>query len=222
MLLKAEASDETVKNKINQLQGDSFRAKLQGNCYEICNDGVWAQTSGAENYGLFEEASRLNHSCQPNCTYHFLGDNSIIVSAISPVMKGEELTLSYCPVIYEDLPSRLKYLKYHFDFNCQCERCLSPDTSSPEFPKSIATLQESAAESWNLKHYQKALMSLSEITHLLATWFPFCTLLRLSFTAKICALWRYGASDPISTRFHELRDLYNLQYGNSGKCFKTV
>lgn len=72
--------------------------------------------------GVFELASRLNHSCQPNA-YH--GWNPILeehtVYAIQPISNGEEITLAY----HYGGPSeyRQEILKERFGFTCTCQLC---------------------------------------------------------------------------------------------------
>lgn len=73
-------------------------------------------------------ASYLNHSCAPNAS-KFLLANSIIVVTMRPIKAGEQLFVSYCD-IRKNKMERQSILLENFGFQCQCERCLSPQWPS--------------------------------------------------------------------------------------------
>ena len=51
---------------------------------------------GAINYLLYELGSSFNHSCNPNCKRELIGgSNSMKVTTIRDIAKGEQLTISY-------------------------------------------------------------------------------------------------------------------------------
>ena len=87
---------------------------------------------GSEEFGyaVFEEITRLAHSCDANCHYAYDGV-SIACHANRFVKAGEELTISY--VSARDLQPtherRFRYLERK-EFTCHCRRCdaLGDDT----------------------------------------------------------------------------------------------
>ena len=70
--------------------------------------------------GIWVRASYLNHSCTGNVLRACIGD-FMILRAVRPVRKGEELLHSYVPTLNE-LPDRDKSLG-KFGFTCLCELC---------------------------------------------------------------------------------------------------
>lgn len=71
-------------------------------------------------------ASYLNHSCSPNAAKFLLG-NSVIVVAMRPIEKGQQLLVSYCDVLKSDTERQNILLSKH-GFHCMCERCLQTDS----------------------------------------------------------------------------------------------
>ena len=64
---------------------------------------------------VYEAASMLNHSCQPNVGYNPSNENEIC--ALSNISKGEQLFISYQVMDPKrDLPEL-------YGFNCNCPRC---------------------------------------------------------------------------------------------------
>eukprot|EP01060_Flectonema_neradi_P022321 TRINITY_DN30589_c0_g1_i1.p1 TRINITY_DN30589_c0_g1~~TRINITY_DN30589_c0_g1_i1.p1 ORF type:complete len:282 (+),score=41.24 TRINITY_DN30589_c0_g1_i1:188-1033(+) len=219
MKRKAEECDEETLSKIQKLEGSTLKEKINANCFETCNDSIWVERASTKYFVLYDRASRMNHSCIPNCTYQFTDDYAILITSIQPIQLGQELTLSYCPTAYENKQSRLAYLQQHFGFQCLCEHCAAPEDNSPTIYSDISELQSTASAFWNAEQYQEASESLSSLIALFNEYFPSCVLLRLSFTAKMCVLQRYGIRDDASSRIDDLRQLYGLQYGNSHKGF---
>ena len=70
--------------------------------------------------GIWIRASYLNHSCTGNVLRACIGD-LMILRAVQPVRKGEELLHSYVPTLNE-LPDRDESLG-KFGFTCLCELC---------------------------------------------------------------------------------------------------
>ncbi|XP_055306303.1 uncharacterized protein LOC129570640 [Sitodiplosis mosellana] len=66
-------------------------------------------------------ASYLNHECAPNAAKFLLG-NSVIVVAMRPIEKGQQLLVSYCDVLKSD-KERQNILLLKHGFQCMCERC---------------------------------------------------------------------------------------------------
>lgn len=73
---------------------------------------------------LFLAASRLNHSCKPNCGRH-VGDE-IRIFAARDIEKGEELSFSYIG-FWHDSAFRQQHLQMHYGFSCMCEVCSLPE-----------------------------------------------------------------------------------------------
>mmetsp|Transcript_20709 Transcript_20709/g.52431 ORF Transcript_20709/g.52431 Transcript_20709/m.52431 type:complete len:449 (-) Transcript_20709:13-1359(-) len=79
--------------------------------------------------GIFPTASLFNHSCRPNCCIVVHG-RRISVRVISPIRKGEELTVTYIDTSLPVHTRQKRLLKGKF-FLCDCVRC-HPDASVEE------------------------------------------------------------------------------------------
>lgn len=92
--------------------------------------------------GVFPNAARFNHSCNPNACFTW---NPAIkketIHTIQDVRKGEEITLSYCDITHDKATRRWE-LK-HYGFVCDCSAC--GDGSDPE---SLAA--KSAERRWRM------------------------------------------------------------------------
>jgi len=76
--------------------------------------------------GIFLDACRINHSCNPN------GQNTwnenikqVTIHAVKDIEKGEEITISYLSV-YANHNSRQQSLRRGFGFTCSCDLCSLP------------------------------------------------------------------------------------------------
>lgn len=82
-----------------------------------------AATRASNSYGdgVYEFASRFNHSCTPNCNQSDTGDGRMAIYAVRDVKVGEELTASYADI---DQPreARQRHLD-HYGFVCDCSAC---------------------------------------------------------------------------------------------------
>lgn len=76
-------------------------------------------------FGYFSKGSYFNHSCRPNA--HYFWDErskSMTWLALTNIMSGEEITISYLPIIHwETVSERRSLLKRLFLFECDCEFC---------------------------------------------------------------------------------------------------
>jgi hypothetical protein len=95
-------------------------------------------------YGLFFEASAMNHDCRPNCSVKYYQSSSIeseqlnhrfatavieIVS-IATIKKDCELTISYGPLYgVHSWAVRQQILSKHYQFTCRCSACLEESLS---------------------------------------------------------------------------------------------
>lgn len=76
--------------------------------------------------------SRFNHSCRPNAGMDFSGYD-IRIFTTRPVLKGEELCLSYNNVVYyHSSRVRRKFLQHQCLFDCQCVVCRIKDDGSDQ------------------------------------------------------------------------------------------
>jgi hypothetical protein len=86
-----------------------------------------AYNSGTD-IGLFPKIARINHSCRPNASYYWSGImNKRIVYATRKIAKGEEIFVSYIPLL---LPQehRQQHLN-RYGFKCSCEACAQEQTA---------------------------------------------------------------------------------------------
>lgn len=70
--------------------------------------------------GLCSVSSRINHSCEPNCTVTTLG-NLVVVQSIIDIPSGTELTAARSTPV-ATLPHRREQLS-HRNITCTCRRC---------------------------------------------------------------------------------------------------
>jgi hypothetical protein len=72
---------------------------------------------------IFLTASRVNHSCVPNASYHFNNDtNKLEVRVVRDVAAGEELFISYVDATYPTNDRQLT-LRNSYGFRCACPAC---------------------------------------------------------------------------------------------------
>jgi hypothetical protein len=77
--------------------------------------------------GLFELACRMSHSCKPNCFWFTRQDGTKrFVRLLSPVKKGEELTINYKKGLMLPFDARRESLLKERNFVCTCVRCTEP------------------------------------------------------------------------------------------------
>ena len=71
---------------------------------------------------LFEAASLLNHSCEPNLGVALSPGAHLSLFASRDVAAGEELTISYVDAGL-DVDTRRRALRHGYGFECRCARC---------------------------------------------------------------------------------------------------
>ncbi|KAG8997878.1 hypothetical protein FRB94_002928 [Tulasnella sp. JGI-2019a] len=89
--------------------------------------------------GLFETICHVNHDCRPNALYCWdeaLGKE--VLHALVDIPAGEEITVSYYPVL--DGPERCETLRSTFGFTCQCPSCSIPPTELAQSDRRAAEL----------------------------------------------------------------------------------
>lgn len=98
-----------------------------------CNSfNLWDQNYERRSMGIYQRASRLNHSCIPNLVREQHG-NTLVFSALTHIYKNNEFTFSYIPLTYERT-KRKDLLVTYFQFDCKCERC----KSSPQMDRALS------------------------------------------------------------------------------------
>ncbi|KAL1687239.1 hypothetical protein GGG16DRAFT_38274, partial [Schizophyllum commune] len=94
------------------------------------DDLVYSDDSSDPTYiGVFNHASRINHSCSPNAVYHFdLQSFCLQVRAIRHIFIGEEIFISYSESLLRPTLGRQESLQ-HYKFRCTCSSCANADIS---------------------------------------------------------------------------------------------
>lgn len=91
-------------------------------------------STGTEIFGLYPTGCLLEHSCLPNCSYHFDMKNSfkIVVEAARDIKVGEHLSTTYSHILWgtQLRQAHLKDTKY---FTCLCKRCEDPSELGTNF-----------------------------------------------------------------------------------------
>ena len=68
---------------------------------------------------------RMNHDCMPNACP--TGDDGIVVRAVRPIKKGQEITISYIDSVphlcFATAAKRQEVLMKHYRFTCDCQAC---------------------------------------------------------------------------------------------------
>ena len=74
---------------------------------------------------LFLDASRMNHSCDPNIVVLYGGDGSLFAVAAKNIQKGDELTHNYLSWKSASIstPERQTRLRNLYNFSCRCSLC---------------------------------------------------------------------------------------------------
>lgn len=80
--------------------------------------------------GVYEVASRFNHSCSPNCdtVYYERTSDVLSVYATKDVKKGDELTINYYPQLIEPHDLAVEDLLHLKGFLCVCSFCTLPSS----------------------------------------------------------------------------------------------
>jgi hypothetical protein len=84
--------------------------------------------------GLFARASRLNHSCRPNCVWFHSSAGNRVVRLVLPLEQGEEFTIDYIESRMVPRVERRRLLQKSKSFMCECKRCTSLIDDTRRFP----------------------------------------------------------------------------------------
>ncbi|DBA02077.1 TPA: hypothetical protein N0F65_011144 [Lagenidium giganteum] len=116
--LRSQAPEIFPKGFTNEQMATLIGA-LNTNSHELENLG---------GSGLFLSACRMEHNCQPNCSFTTY-DSELWMVAIKPVQKGDALSIDYGNFFYRPTEERMNTLLDSYGFICTCDACMvEPDT----------------------------------------------------------------------------------------------
>jgi hypothetical protein len=87
-----------------------------------------AYNTGSSKVGIFPKIARINHSCRPNSgNYWSVKNEQRVIFAARDIEEGEEITVSYIPLLksIQERHSRLR----QYGFTCDCAACQSSESS---------------------------------------------------------------------------------------------
>ncbi|EKX73221.1 conserved hypothetical protein [Theileria equi strain WA] len=77
--------------------------------------------------GIFDNISKMNHSCRPNVEIDYVDDNTARINLLCNISAGQEATISY--INEEDVfEIRQKKLSTNYGFQCDCNKCLEEES----------------------------------------------------------------------------------------------
>ncbi|KAK1773662.1 hypothetical protein QBC45DRAFT_72119 [Copromyces sp. CBS 386.78] len=146
-----EVVEKHITQELKGLDKDQQRAFLSlHNCHgakfspflAISKTNMLGLGSPPVGGGLFIEASRINHACNPNTQNSW---NERIsretIHAVRDIKKGEEITISYIGH-FASYDERQSILKDKFKFDCACEVCSLPPDQRMASDDRLATIHE--------------------------------------------------------------------------------
>jgi hypothetical protein len=94
--------------------------------------------------GIFPKIAKINHSCHPNSANVFVGTTGRrIIWAGRDILAGEEITVTYVPLLQSTEARRSRLLQYGFLCNCDaCTSGLAGDHRREEIGKSLAQVED--------------------------------------------------------------------------------
>lgn len=139
-----------IQKLVGSANVDETRSTLEPSVFgkeiyarSMCNSiTIWTDTLERVGMGLYVQASRLNHSCQPNCWTCFHGNN-LFVRTLRKIQPEEELTISYIDLCTH-YAARQQMLQEQYHFTCACARCTnerdnSSNNNSSNVPAELVT-----------------------------------------------------------------------------------
>ena len=75
---------------------------------------------------LYPSLALFSHSCAPNTQTLHQPHYGIAISSTKAITRGEEITITYTDLLGSSV-ARKKDIQENWFFQCQCQRCLSPD-----------------------------------------------------------------------------------------------
>ena len=126
--------------------------------FEVTNFQI---NSTEDRWGIFIEAARFNHSCNPNAHFDYNQTlNQLTVHAIKHIGQGEEILVNYlASEWYRPREFRRRELKNHYRFTCDCDSCQG--TSPYQRLRQVA--RDSISNLWNdISTYQQGHWQVAE------------------------------------------------------------
>lgn len=124
----------------------------------------------SNNGGLFLEASRINHSCQPNAQHAWNDDlGHLTVHALRDIEANREITISYISGVSPGYAERQRHLMDVFSFACACELCSLPllaRNGSDYRLDQIRSIDEDEGAATDLNQVERPAKSLSQVHRL--------------------------------------------------------
>lgn len=94
-----------------------------------------------EKIGIFPKIARINHSCRPNAGNAWSDSrNARVIYAYRDIEEGEEITVSYIPLIKSKKERNQRLEQYGFE--CTCEACALDAEKSKESDKNRWRISE--------------------------------------------------------------------------------
>ena len=128
----ARAGLATLAQDVCGVRGDAADALTRA----IETNGIVINHESEERFSVvFLTISRLNHSCRPNCEFHWDNDREEgCIKVVEPISSGSECTFNY-GAVHASYKARQKYLKQRFGFLCDCDLCVQQEAyPAPPIP----------------------------------------------------------------------------------------
>jgi len=134
--------DRLVTDAVSNLSNEKKAAFLALHCAQskqtsavspavgICSTNAFGLGYKSRESGIFEVASRFNHSCLPNASHFWKAGRGVMeVTAQRDIPEGAEITMSYLSSSEFFLPHkpRQAVLEYRYGFRCDCAACAGPE-----------------------------------------------------------------------------------------------
>ncbi|KAF8424472.1 hypothetical protein EV426DRAFT_598086 [Tirmania nivea] len=99
----------------------------------ICITNAFGLGGTGSQSGIFEIASRFNHSCLPNAHHVWKQERGVMeVTATSDIPEGTEITMSYLALseFFRPHKARQGILEERYGFRCDCGACAGPEVQA--------------------------------------------------------------------------------------------
>lgn len=129
-MLEAEATDARKRKQIGTMTsaahvvGSAKYHRINSLCHDwkpFFKSVMSRHRMNPDQFGICFVSSRIDHSCEPNCTVTTLGSSIVVVQTIVNVPRGAELVAARCPIDCT-LEFRRKLLS-DLNITCTCRRC---------------------------------------------------------------------------------------------------
>lgn len=97
--------------------------------------------------GIFEIASRFNHSCLPNAQHVWKAGRKVMeVRAMSDIAEGAEITMCYLSLqeCFQQHNPRQALLEHRYGFRCDCGACKGPEVATRDQRRSNISKMDDA------------------------------------------------------------------------------